>query len=145
MADKPFRCKLITPEARIFDANVSYVSVPMWDGKMGFMANSSAVVGRLGAGELRVDFVDRYEVGVKLEEAGSRSWYIAGGFIQNVNNALTILAEGAVEDEKLDVSRAQAELAQAVEARSAVTAEMDKITTQRTRARAKLAMARTRK
>lgn len=140
MADKPFRCRLITPEERVFDADVSYAMVPMWDGKAGFLAGASALVGKLGPGELRIEFVDRYTAGVKVEESGSKSWFVEGGFIQNVANELTILASGAVEAEKLDEGEAQAELAEAVARTPADHHEMAKITEERQRARAKLAM-----
>jgi F-type H+-transporting ATPase subunit epsilon len=139
MADKPFRCKLITPQARIFDAKVSYASVPMWDGKIGVMKGTGAIAGKLGFGELRVEFVDRYEVGVKLEESGRKSWFIEGGFIQNVNDELTILAAGATELETLSEAAARKELEEANARSSAVPAEMAEITLTRQRALAKLA------
>lgn len=142
MADKPFRCRLITPEARVFDANASYASVPMHDGKVGIMANTGAIVGKLGAGELRVEFVDRYEQGVKLEESGNKRFFIAGGFMQNVNNVLTILAGSAKPVEELSAEEAAAELAEAKAHTSAKTEEMDRITERRNVARAKVAMAR---
>lgn len=144
MADKPFRCKLITPEARVFDAQASYVNVPMWDGARGFMAGAGAVVGRVGYGELRVEFVDRYEVGIKLEESGRKQWFVSGGFVQFVNNELTILADSAVEAEKLDAKTIRAELDAANQKSSSNSDVMDRITTERNRARAKLAMAGTR-
>lgn len=142
MADKPFRCRLITPDARVFDAMASYASVPLHDGKMGFMAGAGAVVGKLGSGELRVEFVDRYEQGVKLEESGNKRWFIAGGFMQNVNNELTILANSAVPAEGLSESEARAELAELTARRSMKIEEMDRITEGRNTARAKVAMAR---
>ncbi len=144
MADKPFRCRLITPEARVFDAMASYASVPMHDGKMGFLANAGAVVGKLGTGELRVEFVDRYEQNVKLEEAGNKRFFVSGGFMQNVNNVLTILANTATPIDQLNVTDAQAELAEAVARTSTKADEMDRITAQRHAARAKVALARTR-
>ena len=140
MADKPFRCKLITPESRVFDASVSYASVPMWDGARGFMASAGAIVGKLGAGALRVEFVDRYELGVKLQESGSKQWFIDGGFMQFVDNTLTILAGGAIEAAELDEAKASAELSQAEARTSSNLQEMDRITADRSRARAKLAM-----
>lgn len=140
MADKPFRCKLITPEARVFDSQASYASVPMWDGARGFMANAGAVVGRVGFGELRVEFVDRYEVGVKLEESGRKRWFVSGGFIQFVNNELTILADSATEADRLDEKSARAELDAAQRASSPDSEQMERITADRNRARAKLAM-----
>jgi F0F1-type ATP synthase epsilon subunit len=144
MADKPFRCRLITPEARVFDAMASYASVPLHDGKVGFMANAGAVVGKLGSGELRVEFVDRYEQNVKLEEAGNKRWFISGGFMQNVNNVLTILASTATPVEQINETDARAELAEAVARKSAKTDEMDRITERRHVARAKVALARSR-
>jgi len=141
MADKPFRCRVITPEARIFDGNVSYAAVPMWDGSRGIMANAGAIVGKLGPGELRIEFVDRYEQGVKLEESGRKRWFIEGGFMQNVQNELTILASRAIEAEQLDAEAARKELAAAQERTSREPGEMDRITESRARARAKLAMA----
>lgn len=140
MADKPFRCRLVTPQERVFDADISYAMVPLWDGKVGVMANTGALVGKLGFGELRVDFVDRYSVGIKVEESGSKRWFINGGFVQNVNNTLTILASGAIEAEDLTEQEAQAELAEAVARKATTAAEMDRITEDRQRARAKLAM-----
>lgn len=139
MADKPFRCKLITPQARIFDAKISYASVPMWDGKMGVMKGTGAIAGKLGFGQLRVDFVDRYEVGVKVDESGSKAWFIDGGFVQNVNDELTILATGATEVEALNESAAKKELDEANAKTSASPAEMAEITLTRQKALAKLA------
>lgn len=139
MADKPFRCRLITPQARVFDAKVSYASVPMWDGKIGVMKGTGAIAGKLGFGELRVEFVDRYEVGVKLEESGHKSWFIEGGFVQNVNDELTILAAGAVEVEALDEASAKRELGEANARSSANPMEMERITLSRQKALARLA------
>lgn len=139
MPDKPFRCKLITPQARIFDARVAYASVPMWDGKIGVMKGTGAIAGKLGFGELRVEFVDRYEVGIKLEDSGHKSWFIEGGFVQNVNDELTILAAGAVELESLNEDAAKKELGEANAKSSAVPMEMERITLARQKALAKLA------
>jgi len=143
MADKPFRCKLITPHERVFDADISYAMVPLWDGKIGFMAHAAALVGKLGPGELRINFVDRYTAGVKVEESGAKRWFIEGGFVQNVKNELTILATGAHDAESLDESEAKAELAEAVARIPGSPAEMPRITADRQRARAKLEMIHT--
>lgn len=135
MAEKSFTCKLITPEARILDAEVTYASVPMHDGQRGIMHLTSAVVGKLGPGRLRLDFPSG---------SGSKSWFIEGGFMQNVNDELTILAQGAIPADKLDLQEAKAELAEA-EARKSMNAdEMDKISAERDKARAKVAVASTR-
>lgn len=126
----PIRCTVITPEARVLDGEASYVSVPLWDGKAGFERQTSALVAKLGTGELRVD----------LPDGGTKRWFVDGGFVQNVDNTLTILARDAVSEDELDAASAKAELAEA-NARKDMDAEtMDRISHERRRAQAKLAM-----
>lgn len=131
MADKSFTCKLITPEARILDAEVTYASVPMHDGQRGVMHHTSAIVGKLGPGRLRLDFPG----------SGSKSWFIEGGFMQNVNDELTILAQGATPVDQLDAQEAKAELAEAEARKSSDFEEMEKISAERDKFRAKVAAA----
>jgi len=129
VAEKSFTCKLITPEARLLDAEVTYASVPMHDGQRGVMHMTGAIVGKLGPGRLRLDFPG----------SGSKSWFIEGGFMQNVNDELTILAQGAVAVTELDTQEAKAELAEAEARKSTDFEEMEKITAERDKARAKVA------
>jgi F0F1-type ATP synthase epsilon subunit len=131
VADSTFRCRVITPEDNVVDASVTYASVPMWDGQRGFMHATSALVGKLGFGELRLDFA----------QGGSKSWFIDSGFMQNVDDVLTILASGAVAKEELDLTEIKAELAEANARKSDKPAEMERITEDRQRATAKLMMA----
>lgn len=126
----PIRCTVITPEARVLDAEASYVSVPMWDGKAGFERQTSAQVAKLGTGELRVDLVD----------GTTKRWFVDGGFVQNVDNTLKILARDAVPEGELDEGDIKAELAEANARKDADTASMERITHDRTRALAKLSM-----
>ena len=131
MADKAIRCRLITREARVLDTQVSYVSVPLWDGKAGFMTHTAPFVAKMGVGELRVD----------LASGGSKSWFVDGGFLQNVGDVLTVLTAKAIPSEELDLKVAQAELSAASAKSSEDPIEMAKITKQRETARAKVAMA----
>lgn len=127
---KTFRCRVITPEARVLDAQAKHVQVPMWDGQAGFLTHASALVGKLGYGPLEVE----------LPSGETKRWFIEGGFMQNVNDELTVLASGAVAVENLDRDEVKAELAEANAHTSADTEQMDKITQRRNMARAKLAM-----
>ena len=131
MAGKAFNCKLITPVDRVLDAEVTYANVPMWDGMRGEMYNSGAVVGKLGPGVLRVDLVG----------GESKTWFIDGGFMQNVDNELTILATGAIATDELDAGEAKAELAESEARKSMSTEEMDQISDDRRRLREKVAAA----
>jgi F-type H+-transporting ATPase subunit epsilon len=126
------RCKLITPEDRVIDAEILRANVPLHDGQTGVMHRTGALVAKLGFGQLRIDF----------PQGESKSWFIDGGFAQNVENEITILASGAIPVDELDAAEAKAELAEAIARKPADPSEMDRITKARSRARAKVALAR---
>lgn len=141
MAEKTFRCRLITPVSKIFDEPVKYVSLPAWDGLMGVLPNHAPLVAKLGLGELRVDFPDRDGA-----RGGRRTYLVEDGFVQMINNKLTILAGQAIPAETLVESEANAELAEAQARRptpgSDSARQMDQISRDRARARLKLRLAR---
>ena len=126
------RCKLITPEDRVIDAEIVRANVPLHDGQMGIMHRTGAIVAKLGFGQLRVDF----------PQGESKQWFIDGGFVQNVEDELTILASGAIPVDKINAAEAKAELAEAVARKPQDAREMERITEARNRARAKVALAR---
>jgi F-type H+-transporting ATPase subunit epsilon len=130
----PIRCTVITPEARVLDGQATYVSVPLWDGKMGVIRDSSPLVAKLGTGELRIDMAD----------GSSKRWFVDGGFVQNVDNTLKILARDAQTAESLDEAEVKAELAEANARKDSDSETMDRITHERHRAQAKLSMLRSR-
>lgn len=129
MAEKTIRCRLVTRKKRVLDAEVRYASVPLWDGKAGFMSESAPFVARVGYGRMRVDMPD----------GGTKAWFVDGGFMQCVGNVVTVLASDAVPVDELDSSEARAELAEANARKSEDPAEMGRISRERERARAKVA------
>jgi F-type H+-transporting ATPase subunit epsilon len=129
---KSFNCKLITPEARLVDADATYVSVPAHDGLMGILPNRAPFVAKLGLGELTI----------RHAEGGDRSFLLDGGFGQMVGDTLRILAEHATPVEKLDLADAEAELAEASARKATDPDEMDRITHERQRARLKVRLAK---
>lgn len=104
MAGKTFRCRLITPAAQLLDAPVTYASIPAWDGLFGVLVNRAPIVAKLGLGELKLELAER---------GGTKSFVVQDGFVQMVNNKLTILASKAFPTETLSAAEAQAELATA--------------------------------
>jgi F-type H+-transporting ATPase subunit epsilon len=130
---KTFRCSIVTPEAAVFDEEVSYASFPAWDGQQGMMAGQSPLLTRLGVGSLRLDF--------PTPDLGSRWFFIDGGFAQVQDGSLTLLTEAAAPAETLNLQEAQAELAEA-NARVAKTGEdQEKVVRQQQRAMAKKTLA----
>src|SRR5436309_715374 len=108
VAERSFRCRLITPAAQVLDDAAVYASVPAWDGLFGVMPNRAPIVAKLGLGELRIDFAD-----TGTAKGGSRAFLVEDGFVQMVNNRLTILAAKAFPVESLDAGQAERELAEA--------------------------------
>lgn len=136
---KTFRCRLITPEAQVFDTEAVSAVLPIWDGLLGVLPGRAPMVMQMGAGELRVDFAD-----AGPGRPASRAFFVDDGFAQMVNNELTILAANAVPAEKLSESEAQAELnaANARRTEGEPAAVVDRIRRERARAGAKLRSAR---
>lgn len=131
MASKTFRCRVVTPTARILDEEVVSASIPAWDGSMGFKVDRAPILTRLGIGELTLQFPNQGS-----SAGGTRSYVVAGGFAQMVDNRLTILAETAIATESIAVTEAESEL-RALENQSGPAADA-----KRNLARAKIAAAR---
>ena len=108
MAENTFHCSLVTPTEKLLDDEVTYTSVPAWDGLFGVLPRRAPLLGRLGLGELKISFPRQDGAA-----GGERSYLVDGGFVKMADNKLTILAERAIPAEELTVSEAKAELAEA--------------------------------
>lgn len=141
MAAKTFRCRLVTPTEALLDEQVTYASIPAWDGLFGILPGRAPIVARLGLGELSVRFADSPSAG------GTRSYLVDGGFVQMAGDTLTVLAERAIPTETLVEAEAQAELDAA--SKKAVPAdakdrqaELDRINREKRRAALAVRLAR---
>lgn len=106
MAENTIRCRLVTPDAELLNEQVTYASVPAWDGLIGFQHGGEHLVSRLGLGKLRLDFPAE-------SGSGSREYLINDGFLEMGDNELVILAQRAFPAEEIIESEARAELAEA--------------------------------
>lgn len=95
-----FRCNVVTPEEKVLDEDVTYVSFPAWDGQMGIAPGRAALLVKLGVGPMRLDFPN----------GASRYYLIEGGFAQMVGNTLSILSDKSTPAERLVGADAAAEL-----------------------------------
>lgn len=100
-------CRLTTPERKIMDEPIVSATIPAWDGEIGILPNHSPIVAKLGLGELRIQVADSDK-----SRGGSRAFVVDGGFLQVVNNKMSILAEKAWPAENLNETDAKAELAE---------------------------------
>jgi F-type H+-transporting ATPase subunit epsilon len=97
------RCIIVTPERAVLDETAEMVIVPMFDGELGVLQGRAPLVGRLGAGELRLKTGDN-----------SKRWFVEAGFVQVRSNVVTVLTAHArpateVTAEMADAARTEAE------------------------------------
>ena len=52
--DHSIQCVVVTPERALLDETVDFVALPMYDGELGVLPGRSPLIGRLGAGEMRL-------------------------------------------------------------------------------------------
>lgn len=94
------RCMVVTPEQTELDKTAASVTVPLFDGEMGILANHSPLVGRLGYGVLRIG-----------SEGAGDEYFIEGGFVQVADNIVSVLTDKV--SPRADITRAMAEEAMA--------------------------------
>lgn len=75
-------CVIVTPEKTALDRQVDFLAVPMYDGEMGIAPGHSALMGRLGSGELRL-----------RHDGTTDSYFLEGGFIQVQDDRVSILTD----------------------------------------------------
>jgi F-type H+-transporting ATPase subunit epsilon len=128
-----FHLSVVTPEREVLALEAKFVAFPAYDGEMGILAHRAPLLAKLGAGLLRVD-----EAG-----GGKRRLFIAGGFVQMVDDKLTLLTEEALEPEKITAEMAKSALAAAAKLPNRSEAENQRRSqaTARARAMAQLAKA----
>ena len=83
-ADYRLEVSLISPEATVFEGHARQVIAPAWDGQLGVLPGHAPLIVLLGGGELRID-----------ADGGQQRFDVSGGFMQVVDNRVTILSESA--------------------------------------------------
>ena len=93
----PLQLEIVTAERMVFkDDNVDMVVAPSVDGQVGILPSHAPLLTVLQVGELRV-----------LKGNDEQSIVIAGGFMEVLNNKVTILADAAERSEEIDVASAE--------------------------------------
>jgi F-type H+-transporting ATPase subunit epsilon len=101
------RCIVVTPEETVLDTSAEFVALPLFDGEVGILPMHSPMIGRLGYGELRI------------RSAGVVSrYYVDGGFVQVLDNVVSVLTNRALPAEQVRADAAN-ELLQSAQARKA--------------------------
>ena len=70
-SERPLQCVVVTPERAVLDEYAEMVVLPMYDGELGVLPGRAPIIGRLGAGELR------------LKTGGAvKRYFVEAGFVQ---------------------------------------------------------------
>ncbi len=79
---------ILSPEKEIFSGVVKSVKVPGTDGQFEILKNHAAIVSSLSKGEVRV-----------VKDNGEKMTFnVEGGFVEMLNNEVSLLVSGVKED-----------------------------------------------
>ncbi len=87
----PLTLEIVTPEARVYSDTVDTVVIPTVEGEVGILPGHIPLVAQIGAGELRA-----------TKGATTELIIVGGGFAQVTGEKVSILADSAIEEEKID-------------------------------------------
>ena len=102
MADS-LTCTVVTPEQTALETKAEFVALQLFDGEIGIAANHSPLIGRLGYGEMRI-----------MQGEDARRLYVDGGFVQVVENVVSVLTNRAVDVRDLNVAVSEEQLRTAI-------------------------------
>ncbi len=105
------KCIVVTPEKVVLEKSAEFVSLPLYDGDYGIAFNHTPVIGRLGAGELRI-----------RNGENTDSYFVSSGFVEVLNNSVTLMTSRAVPVAQITKETAEQAFAEA-SAKPASTAE----------------------
>lgn len=78
------RVAVLSPEQTVYEGEATQVIAPAWNGMLGILRGHAPMMALLGQGELRID------------HGGTSSRFrVSGGFLQVVDNVVTVLSEQA--------------------------------------------------
>lgn len=96
---KQLRLIVVTPETTLLDEPADFVALPLFDGEIGIAPLHSPMIGRLGYGEMRHQLAGQ-----------TRHYYVDGGFVQVVDNVVSVLTNRALPAAAVDRSAAVEQL-----------------------------------
>lgn len=101
----PLTLEIVTPEARVYSQSVDTVVIPTVEGEIGVLPGHIPLLTQLGAGELRATKGGTTELLV-----------VGGGFAQVSGEKVSILADRAIAEEKIDEHAVEAAMKRAEDA-----------------------------
>jgi F-type H+-transporting ATPase subunit epsilon len=97
--------EIVTPEARVYSDTIDTVVIPTAEGEIGILPGHIPLLSQVDHGELRV-----------TKGASTQLLAVSGGFVQVVDDRISVLAEGAITEEKIDEHAVEAAMKRAEDA-----------------------------
>jgi len=101
----PLTLEIVTPEAKVYADTVDSVVIPTTSGEIGILPGHIPLLTQIDQGELRV-----------TKDGKSQNLAVGGGFAQILGDKVSVLAETAIEEEKIDEHAVDAAMKRAEEA-----------------------------
>jgi F-type H+-transporting ATPase subunit epsilon len=76
---------VLTPDRKVFEGDISSITVPGSNGQLQVLKNHAPLVSSLGKGEVRF---------VKSDDGRKQSFSITSGFVEVLNNEISLLVQG---------------------------------------------------
>jgi len=124
-------CIIVTPERKVLQEPVDAVIVPLFDGELGVFPQHAPMIGRLGAGEVRVRQGDDL-----------KRFYVEGGIVEVFGKTVSIITTRALKATDIAPDEIHGELGTLVSQRIAGEEELEKREQELRRLRAMLRVAR---
>jgi F-type H+-transporting ATPase subunit epsilon len=101
----PLKLDIVTPLARVYSDTIETVVLPTKDGEVGILPGHIPLITHIESGELQI-----------MKDGKSTSIVVGDGFAQVVGDRVSVLAQRAIEEEKIDEAAAENALKRAQEA-----------------------------
>lgn len=101
----PLTLEIVTPEASVYSDTIDSVVIPTVGGEVGILPGHVPLLTQVDYGELRV-----------AKGNATQMLIVGGGFAQVVGDKVSILAESAITEEKIDEHAVEAAMKRAEEA-----------------------------
>lgn len=92
----PLTLEIVTPEARVYSDSIDSVVIPTVEGEVGILPGHIPLLTQVDHGELRV-----------TKGGSTQLLAVSGGFAQVAADKVSVLAESAIQEEKIDEHAAE--------------------------------------
>ena len=99
------RINVVTHEGAVHDGEATFVAVPAREGEMGVLPQHTPLIAQLGIGPLRIE----------VKDGEDAVFAVRGGFLQVLEDHVTLLATEALHPDDIDVETLESEKAEILE------------------------------